>query len=633
MSSLLDKINSPQDLKALRIDDLYKLSEEIRSFIIRTVADTGGHLASNLGVVELTIALHYHLNSPEDKIIWDVGHQSYTHKILTGRKDKFYTIRQYKGLSGFPKRKESIHDIIETGHSSTSISTGLGLALARDLNKRKERIYSVIGDGSLTAGMAFEALNHAGSLGTDLKVILNDNGMSIDQNVGALSRYISNIRTAPRIHKIKEDLEFIISKIPKIGPTVSKSVERVKDGFKYIFLSGILFEEMGFTYIGPLDGHNINELLVNFKNADNIEGPVLIHITTVKGKGYKPAEKHPVKYHGVNPFIIGNGEQKKENKRAEYSQIFGETMLKIAEEDDRVLGITAAMPEGTGLSIFRDKYPERYIDVGIAEQHALSLASGLAAGGKKPVVAIYSSFLQRAYDQLIHDICIPEFPVTIAVDRSGIVGSDGETHQGIYDNSFLRIVPGLIIMAPRDENQLQHMLYTAVNCGKPAVIKYPRGEIIGIEMDQGLKELQIGKGELLLEGEDLLIIAVGSTVYPALEAAEMLERHGIRAGVIDACFIKPLDGDLLLDNIKQYRKVLIVEENVLNGGFGSAVMELLNENQVYDVEIKRSGLPDIFLEHGPQELFRKLYKLDSTGIYETALEFVSEGLEVYNYGR
>ncbi len=633
MSSLLDKINSPQDLKALRIDDLYKLSEEIRSFIIRTVADTGGHLASNLGVVELTIALHYHLNSPEDKIIWDVGHQSYTHKILTGRKDKFYTIRQYKGLSGFPKRKESIHDIIETGHSSTSISTGLGLALARDLNKRKERIYSVIGDGSLTAGMAFEALNHAGSLGTDLKVILNDNGMSIDQNVGALSRYLSNIRTAPRIHKIKEDLEFIISKIPKIGPTVSKSVERVKDGFKYIFLSGILFEEMGFTYIGPLDGHNINELLVNFKNADNIEGPVLIHITTVKGKGYKPAEKHPVKYHGVNPFIIGNGEQKKENKRAEYSQIFGETMLKIAEEDDRVLGITAAMPEGTGLSIFRDKYPERYIDVGIAEQHALSLASGLAAGGKKPVVAIYSSFLQRAYDQLIHDICIPEFPVTIAVDRSGIVGSDGETHQGIYDNSFLRIVPGLIIMAPRDENQLQHMLYTAVNCGKPAVIKYPRGEIIGIEMDQGLKELQIGKGELLLEGEDLLIIAVGSTVYPALEAAEMLERHGIRAGVIDACFIKPLDGDLLLDNIKQYRKVLIVEENVLNGGFGSAVMELLNENQVYDVEIKRSGLPDIFLEHGPQELFRKLYKLDSTGIYETALEFVSEGLEVYNYGR
>lgn len=434
------------------------------------------------------------MNSPEDKIIWDVGHQSYTHKILTGRKDKFYTIRQYKGLSGFPKRKESIHDIIETGHSSTSISTGLGLALARDLNKRKERIYSVIGDGSLTAGMAFEALNHAGSLGTDLKVILNDNGMSIDQNVGALSRYLSNIRTAPRIHKIKEDLEFIISKIPKIGPTVSKSVERVKDGFKYIFLSGILFEEMGFTYIGPLDGHNINELLVNFKNADNIEGPVLIHITTVKGKGYKPAEKHPVKYHGVNPFIIGNGEQKKENKRAEYSQIFGETMLKIAEEDDRVLGITAAMPEGTGLSIFRDKYPERYIDVGIAEQHALSLASGLAAGGKKPVVAIYSSFLQRAYDQLIHDICIPEFPVTIAVDRSGIVGSDGETHQGIYDNSFLRIVPGLIIMAPRDENQLQHMLYTAVNCGKPAVIKYPRGEIIGIEMDQGLKELQIGKG-------------------------------------------------------------------------------------------------------------------------------------------
>jgi len=633
MEKILEKIESPGDLKPLSIDELNILAKELRNFIIETVSDTGGHLASNLGVVELTLALHYHLNSPKDKIIWDVGHQSYTHKIITGRRDQFHTIRQYQGLSGYPKSKESIHDIIETGHSSTSISAALGLALARDLKKRNDHIYSVIGDGALTAGMAFEALNHAGHLGTDMTVILNDNGMSISQNVGAISHYLSNLRTDPRVHKMKEDMEFIISKIPKIGSTVSKSVERIKDGFKYIFLSGILFEELGFTYIGPLDGHNISELINNFQKADLIEGPVLIHVNTKKGKGYKPAESQPSKFHGVSPFVIDNGESKHEKKRLSFSQIFGQTLVNIAEMDHDLVGITAAMPEGTGLNLLKDKYPKRFFDVGIAEQHAITLASGLAKGGKKPVVALYSSFLQRAYDQVIHDVCIQNLPVTVAIDRSGIVGSDGETHQGTFDLSFLRIVPNMIVMAPRDENQLQHMLYTAINSGKPAAVRYPRGEIYGVQMDEELKEIPIGKAELLREGEDLLIIAIGSTVYPALEAAEFLEKQGLNIGILDGRFIKPLDERLIIDKMKEYKKILTVEEQVLAGGFGSAILELANTNGLYDIQIKRLGLPDNFIEHGSQKRMRNIYKLDSHGIAEKALEFLSTKLEVSAWPR
>lgn len=633
MGNILDNIESPGDLKPLSIAQLNILAKELRNFIIETVSDTGGHLASNLGVIELTLALHYHLNSPKDKIIWDVGHQSYTHKIITGRRDQFHTIRQYQGLSGYPKSKESIHDIIETGHSSTSISAALGLALARDLKKRNDRIYSVIGDGALTAGMAFEALNHAGHLATDMTVILNDNGMSISQNVGAISHYLSNIRTDPRVHKMKEDMEFIISRIPKIGSTMSKSVERIKDGFKYIFLSGILFEELGFTYIGPLDGHNISELINNFQKADLIEGPVLIHVNTKKGKGYKPAENHPSKFHGVSPFVIDNGESKKEKKKLSFSQIFGQSLVKIADEDQDVLGITAAMPEGTGLNILRDKYPNRFFDVGIAEQHAITLASGLAKGGKKPVVALYSSFLQRAYDQVIHDVCIQNLPVTIAIDRSGIVGSDGETHQGIFDLSFLRIVPNMIVMAPRDENQLQHMLYTAIKCGKPAALRYPRGEIYGVEMDAQLEEIPIGKAEMICEGEDLLIIAIGTTVYPALEAAGILEKQGINIGVMDGRFIKPLDDKLILKKMKEYKKILTIEEQVLAGGFGSAILELANENGLYDIQLQRHGLPDNFIEHGSQARMRNIYKLDSHGIAEMALEFVANQLEVSAWPR
>lgn len=628
MRRILDDIYSPDDIKVLSYEEMDRLAFEIRDFIIKTVADTGGHLASNLGVVELTLALHYHLNSPQDKIIWDVGHQSYIHKIITGRKDEFKTIRQYEGLSGYPKRSESVHDIIETGHSSTSIGSALGLALARDYEQRNNRVYAVIGDGSLTAGMAFEALNHAGHLGRDMTVILNDNNMSISPNVGALSHYLSNIRIDPLVHKLKEDIEFIISRIPRIGSVMSRTIERVKDGLKYTLLTGILFEEMGFTYIGPLDGHNIEELINNFKKADMIKGPVLIHVNTIKGKGYQPAENQPSKYHGVSPFKIGNGERKKKRVLPSYSEVFGRAMIKIGQLDSDLIGITAAMPEGTGLNIFKEKFSDRFYDVGIAEQHAVTLAAGLARGGKKPVVAIYSSFLQRAYDQIIHDTCIQNLPVVFAIDRSGIIGNDGETHQGTFDISFLRPIPNLTLMAPKDENELQHMLYTAVNLGSPVAIRYPRGETYGIKIDQNLNQLEIGRAEVVKEGKDVLIIAIGSRVYPSLEAAHQLAEQGIEAEVINARFIKPLDKDLLVDKIKKFKKVVTVEEQVLSGGFGTAVLELINEEQLEGIFLKRIGLPDSFIPHGSQEMMRSLYGIDTSGIVDTVLEFSTVDMEV-----
>ena len=628
MMELLDQVNTPGDLKAFTYKELDQLAGELRNFIITTVADTGGHLASNLGVVELTLALHYHLNSPKDKIIWDVGHQCYPHKILTGRKDKFHTIRQYGGLSGFPKNKESIHDIIETGHSSTSISSALGLVLARDIKKRNDKIYAVIGDGALTAGMAFEGLNHTGHLQSNLKVILNDNAMSISPNVGALSHYLSNIRLDPTVSKLKEDIEFLISRIPKIGTTVANSIERIKDGIKYILISGILFEEFGFTYVGPLDGHNIEELVSNFRNADRIDGPVLLHVITKKGKGYQPAEKQPSKFHGVSPFEIKNGESKKDNKALTFSEVFGHTMCKIGEMEQKVVGITAAMPEGTGLNIFQDRFPERVFDVGIAEQHGVTLAAGLARGGLKPVVTLYSTFLQRAYDQVVHDVCIQNLPVTIAVDRCGIVGNDGETHQGVFDLAFLRPIPNLVIMSARDEKLLQQMLYTAVNSNRPTVVRYPRGDSSGVGLEQTMTEITLGRGEVLQEGKDLLIIAVGSRVYPALRAAELLSQQGLEVGVIDPRFIKPLDQDLLLENIKRYKKVISVEEHVLAGGFGSAILELINNHNLKGVQLKRLGLPDHFIPHGSQARMRALYQLDAQGIKNVALEMITGKVEI-----
>ena len=628
MDNILENINSPDDLNTLSTNKLNHLAEEIREYIIETLSNTGGHLASNLGVVELTLALHRHLNSPKDKIVWDVGHQSYTHKIITGRRDAFSTIRQYDGLSGYPKSNESIHDIIETGHSATSISSALGLSLARDLKGRNDRVYSIIGDGALTGGMAFEALNHAGHLGVNFNVILNDNEMSISPNVGALSHYLSNIRTDPTVNKLKEDVEFLINKIPKIGPTVSKTVERVKNGLKYLFISGILFEEMGFTYIGPLDGHNINELMDNFQKADQIDGPVILHVNTKKGKGYQPAEKEPSQFHGVSPFKIESGVSKKQKEYPTYSKIFGETMVKIGGLDEEVVGITAAMPKGTGMNIFADEYPERTFDVGIAEQHAVTLGAGLARGGRKPVIALYSTFLQRAYDQVIHDVCIQNLPVSIAIDRAGIVGNDGETHQGVFDYSFLRPIPNMTVMAPRDENELQHMLYTAIKHPHPTAVRYPRGEGLGVELDDQLQELPIGKAEILVEGEDLLIIAIGSRVSHAQTAADFLNKQGISTGVINARYVKPLDRELLLNKISKYKNVITVEEQVLMGGFGSAILELVNQENLDDINIKRLGISDEFVLHGDADKMRSKYNINTEGIVDAGLSLLNEKLEV-----
>ncbi len=622
MEKLLNKVNTPADIKSFSMEKLNLLSKEIRDLLIKTISSTGGHLASNLGVVELTVALHYHLDSPRDKIVWDVGHQSYTHKILTGRKNEISTIRQYGGLSGYPKFSESEHDIIGAGHTSTSISSALGLALARDQKNKDEKIYAVIGDGAMTAGMAFEALNNAGHLKTDFNVILNDNEMSISPNVGALSHYLSNLRTTPSINKLKEDVEFLLTKIPHFGSTVSKTAERVKNALKYIFISGILFEEMGFTYLGPIDGHNIAEMVENFKKADRINGPVLLHINTVKGKGYKPAENKPSLYHGVSPFEIRNGESKTRKKNPTFSKIFGQTLREMGENDEHIIGITAAMPEGTGISIFASRFPERTYDVGIAEQHAVTLASGLARGEMKPVVAIYSTFLQRAYDQIIHDICIQNLPVTLAIDRAGIVGDDGETHQGVFDFSFLRPIPNMVIMAPKDENELRHMLYTAVNYGEgPTAIRYPRGEGFGVKLDKELKCIPVGKAELLKKGKDVLVITIGSRVYPALKAADLLAEKGVDIGIINARFAKPLDRELILEEAKNYKYILTVEEQVTAGGFGSAVLELLQENNI-QAQITLLGLPDCFITHGKADKMREKYGLDYKGIISKIEEFL-----------
>lgn len=628
MGELLEKIESPKDLKGLSYQQLNTLSEEIRDFLLKTISETGGHLASNLGVVELTVALHSYLNSPVDKIVWDVGHQSYTHKILTGRKDQMSTIRQKGGLSGYLKRSESVHDIIEAGHTSTSISSALGLALARKKLGEIEKIYSVIGDGALTAGMAFEALNNAGHLGENINVILNDNNMSISNNVGAISNYLSKVRTDPVLSKLKDDIEFIIEKIPKIGGKVAKSVERVKKGLKYVFITGILFEEMGFTYLGPIDGHNIKQLHDNFKKADEIEGPVLIHINTTKGKGYNLAEQKPSKYHGVSPFDISNGQAKNCKTYKTYSEVFGNTAVKVREKlGDKVVGITAAMASGTGLDIFEKEYPDEFFDVGIAEQHAVTLSAGMARGGLRPLVSIYSTFMQRAFDQVIEDVALQNLPVSIFLDRAGLVGDDGETHHGAFDLSYMRMIPNMVMMVPRDENLLQHMVWTSVNHEGPTSVRYPRGEGYGVCLDEELKLLEIGKAESLTEKGDILIIAVGSMVYPALEAKDSLEKMGIKAEIIDARFIKPLDKKLFKEKFIEYDKVITVEENVLNGGFGSAVLEFAEQKNIRTVNIKRIGLPDEFITHGTMKELRALYNLNSKGITKITADFFKGNLE------
>ena len=606
---LLKFIAEPRDLKRLKMNELNALAGEIRALILKTVARTGGHLAPSLGVVELTLALHYVFDSGQDQIIWDVGHQAYAHKILTGRKDSFCNLRQYKGVSGFPKREESIHDPFNTGHSSTSISAALGCALARDRLGENNRVVAVIGDGALTGGQAFEAMNQAGHLKADLLVVLNDNEMSIAHNVGALSSYLSRVRADPFYAKRKKDIEFLLRSVPKIGTSMVKAAERVKGSMKYLLVPGMFFEELGFTYLGPIDGHNIEELTRVLYKAKTIKGPVLLHALTKKGKGYSPAEKNPAVYHGVGPFDLQTGNILNHVGPPTYTGVFGETLTNLALRDSRVVAVTAAMPDGTGLNIFARQLPERFYDVGIAEQNAVTMAAAMALRGLRPVVAIYSTFLQRAYDQVLHDVCLQKAPVLIALDRAGLVGEDGPTHHGAFDISYLRHIPGISVLAPKDEEELRQMIFTALQYEGPAVVRYPRGRGVGVAMDKEYRELPWGKGEVLAVGDKVLLIAVGSMVYPALTVRDILQAKGISATVINARFIKPLDVELICDAVRSHPCFVTMEENVVAGGFGSAVLEALVENGVEQVKCLNIGLPDEFITHGSVDVLKDIQEI------------------------
>lgn len=621
---LLESINSPQDLKKLSPEQLPALAEEIREFLLQTVSETGGHLGSNLGAVELSIALHYCFNSPEDKIVWDVGHQAYTHKILTGRRDRFTTQRQYKGISGFPKRSESEHDAFGVGHASTSISAGLGMAVASSLASQKNHVIAVIGDGSLTGGIAFEALNQAGHLKKNLIVILNDNQMSISKNVGAFSSFVSRKMTTRYFRDLKKEMQGLIENIPAFGKDILQFAKRAENSLKSFLTPGSLFDALGFDYVGPIDGHDLSALMDVFNAANEIDGPLLVHVMTTKGKGYHPAETTPDKYHGVSAFDISTGKPPAKSSGVSYTEVFGRTLAELAETDPKIVAITAAMPDGTGLNYFAEQHPDRFFDVGIAEQHGVCFAAGLAADGYKPVAAIYSSFMQRAYDQVFHDVCLQKLPVVIAMDRGGLVGDDGPTHHGVFDFSFLRHLPGLTYMAPKDENELRHMIKTAVDLNAPVAMRYPRGNGYGVPLDKKMQNLTVGKGELLKEGSDLAIVAIGSTVIPALQAAEQLEKNGIHATVINARFIKPLDSELILASAQKTGKIITVEENALQGGFGSAVMELLNDSGLYDVKIRRLGIPDHYIEQGPQAQLRSDLGIDSAGIEVAVYKFLGK---------
>jgi len=618
-SPLLDAINSPDDLKALTLDELGRLAAEVRGRIIETVAKTGGHLAPNLGVVELTIALHYVFNAPRDKIIWDVGHQSYTHKLLTGRRDRFHTLRTYGGISGFPKRNESPYDAFDTGHSSTSISAGLGISTAKGLKGEKDHVIAVIGDGSTTGGMAFEGLNQAGHTGKNLMVVLNDNAMSIGPNVGSFSSFLSRKMTGRRFVYFRRELENLLRSIPGVGENILSLVRKSEDTFITLFTPGMLFEALRFRYVGPIPGHRLDLLIETFSNVKNVEGPILVHVLTVKGKGYEPAECDPAHFHGVGCFEISTGSPRKDSSAQppSYTEVFGETMLDLGRKEKKLFAITAAMPEGTGLKRFAELFPERFMDVGIAEQHAVTFAAGLATEGFKPVVAIYSTFLQRAFDQIIHDVCLPNLPVIFCIDRGGLVGEDGQTHHGQFDITYLRSLPNMTVMAPKDENELRHMLFTALTLAGPAAIRYPRGRGEGVTLDPEYRVLPLGGSELLREGKDLTLIALGSMVLPSLHAAAELEKEGFSATVVNCRFVKPLDRRLA-EYSRKTGKVLVVEENILQGGLGSAVLECFNDLGLSGVTVRRLGLPDRFVEHGPVELLREKIGLDKAGILKAA---------------
>lgn len=615
MYEIIDSYKDINDIKNMSEEEIKNFSDEIRKFLINKVSNTGGHLSSNLGVVELTLALYKVFDFNNDKIIWDVGHQAYVHKILTGRAKNFDTLRKYQGMSGFPKKNESKYDFFETGHSSTSISAAVGMARSRDIKKEKHEVIAVIGDGALTGGMAFEALNDIGFNKSKIIVVLNDNGISIAENVGGLSMHLAKLRGDKKYNKLKKEIKSFSRS--SIGKTMNKSMKHLKDAIKKILLPSSLFEDMGFKYFGPIDGHNIKELTKILENAKNIDAPVLIHVKTTKGKGYDYAEKNPYKFHGIGPFNLENGEVEDKSGKITYSKVFGDTIIDMAREEKNIVAITAAMPDGCALTNYSKEFPDRFFDVGIAEQHAVTMAAGMASTGIKPYFAVYSTFLQRGYDQVLHDVCIQNLPVVFAIDRSGVVGNDGETHQGIFDLSYLSMIPNITIMSPKCTEELKNMLYYSKNFNGPLAIRYPRGGDVFTEGFKVQKEFTLGKWEIITEGENIAIIAVGKMVQFAHKAVMKLKEEGINITLINAVFVKPLDYNLLDEIKKHYKVVITVEDNVIAGGFGSYVNQYMNSSEI---SVKNLGYPDEFVPHGDIDTLYKLYKLDSEGIYNKIKE-------------
>ena len=626
---LLDTINSSKDLKRIQRSDLDHLAKEIRQTIIEVVSKNGGHLAPSLGAVELAIALHYVFDTPKDKIIWDVGHQSYAHKLLTGRRHQFGTIRQFDGISGFTRMSESPYDAFTTGHSSTSISAALGITTAKQIKQERSKVIAVIGDGSMTAGLAYEGLNQAGDThkDKDLIVILNDNDMSISHNVGALSSFLSRTFSAKKLQEMRREIGDFLKSLPRIGDDMYQLAKRSEESFKAFVTPGMLFEAFNFEYFGPINGHKLNHLINILQNIKVLEEPVLLHVITKKGKGYPPAETNPVHFHGCGKFEVATGEcVVAKDSPPTYTKIFGDTMVALAHEDERIVAVTAAMPEGTGLAAFAEAFPQRFFDVGIAEQHGVTFAAGLASEGLKPVVAIYSTFLQRAYDQILHDVCIEALPVVFALDRAGIVGEDGATHHGLFDLSYLRSLPNMTVMSPKDENELRRMLLTAIRHQGPIALRYPRGCGTGVALDQLLEPIAVGQAEVLCEGQttdDILIVAIGHVVGEALRACRTLRQsHAVSATVINARFVKPLDTDLLTRFAARIPHILTVEENTREGGFGSAVLEALTDAGLSGFKLQRLGIRDVFVEHGPQKLLRRIHRVDDKAIVEAALHLL-----------
>jgi len=633
--TLLDEIQSPSDLRKLSRAKLPQLAAEIRNLIVDVVAHTGGHLASSLGAVELAIAVHYVFDTHRDRVIWDVGHQAYAHKILTGRREAFSSLRQHGGISGFTRRSESPYDSFSTGHSGTSISAGLGMACASFLKNEDTKVIAVIGDGSLTSGLAYEGLNQAGGiLKRDLIVILNDNEMSISRNVGALSSFLSRTFSAKKLQELRRELGFFFKKLPRIGEDIYQLAKRTEESFKSFVTPGMLFEAFNFEYFGPINGHKIDHLIDILNNIKYIREPVLLHVTTTKGKGYAPAEKNPVYFHGCSRFDSKSGTCTDPKAEAPtYTEVFGRTLVELAQKDTRVVAVTAAMPEGTGLSQFAQLYPDRFFDVGIAEQHAVTFAAGMAAEGFRPFVAIYSTFLQRAYDQILHDVCLERLPVILALDRGGLVGEDGATHHGAFDFSYLRSLPNMVVMAPRDENELRRMMLTALQHAGPIAFRYPRGAAPGRPFDATVTPIPIGSAEVLREGPDVVLMAIGASVGEALAAHDLLSEQGILATVIDCRFVKPLDAGLAVELARRIPRVVTIEENVRQGGFGSAVLEAFNDAGLDSVAVERIGLPDAFVEHGSQSLLRCKYGLNAAAISNAVLGFLNRNAPLPAFDR